>query len=263
MFRLQLLYLTGYRAVIENDDDCPCQRAAFSGRAGVEELDAANLAVIRFVRMAEHGDLRPGLLRGVHERIESAVFNAVGVPMADESLHGAERDDVGVGCVGGDIAVAAHGVERYLREFLAQDRGVAGVVAEMDYQVGAAARHGLDHKRGVAVSVGKNGSFHHVFSFVIIIETAPEYNVANRSVISMKDFERIGKELERRGKTGSIKSIAESEDGQRISKMIDTEAVERAARSGDAAAMKNILGQVLGTAEGKRLAESIRRMMQD
>ena len=66
----------------------------------------------------------------------------------------------------------------------------------------------------------------------------------------MKDFERIGKELERRGKTGSIKSI-------------DTEAVERAARSGDAAAMKNILGQVLGTAEGKRLAESIRRMMQD
>lgn len=57
----------------------------------------------------------------------------------------------------------------------------------------------------------------------------------------MKDFERIGKELERRGKTGSIKSIAESEDGQRISRMIDTEAVERAARSGDAAAMKNIL----------------------
>ena len=81
--------------------------------------------------------------------------------------------------------------------------------------------------------------------------------------ISMKDFERIGKELERRGKTDSIKSIAESEDGQRISRMIDTEAVERAARSGDAAAMKNILGQVLGTAEGKRLAESIRRMMQD
>ena len=76
----------------------------------------------------------------------------------------------------------------------------------------------------------------------------------------MKDFERIGKELERRGKTDSI---AESEDGQRISRMIDTEAVERAARSGDAAAMKNILGQVLGTAEGKRLAESIRRMMQD
>ena len=79
----------------------------------------------------------------------------------------------------------------------------------------------------------------------------------------MKDFERIGKELERRGKTDSIKSIAESEDGQRISRMIDTEAVERAARSGDAAAMKNILGQVLGTAEGKRLTESIRRMMQD
>ena len=38
-----------------------------------------------------------------------------------------------------DIAVAAHGVERDFGEFLAQDRGVAGVVAEVDYQVGAAA----------------------------------------------------------------------------------------------------------------------------
>lgn len=79
----------------------------------------------------------------------------------------------------------------------------------------------------------------------------------------MKDFERIGRELERRGKTDSIKSIAESEDGQRIGRMLDAEAVERAARSGDAAAMRSILGQILGTDEGKRLAESIRKMMQD
>ena len=79
----------------------------------------------------------------------------------------------------------------------------------------------------------------------------------------MKDFERIGRELERRGKTDSIKSIAESEDGQRIGRMLDAEAVERAARSGDAEAMRSILGQILGTDEGKRLAESIRKMMQD
>lgn len=79
----------------------------------------------------------------------------------------------------------------------------------------------------------------------------------------MKDFEKIGRELERRGKTGEIKSIAESEDGKRLAGMIDAGAVERAARSGDPAAMKNILGQILGTAEGKRLAENIRQLMQD
>ena len=79
----------------------------------------------------------------------------------------------------------------------------------------------------------------------------------------MKDFERIGRELERRGKTDSITSSAESEDGPRIGRMLDAEAVERAARSGDAAAMRSILGQILGTDEGKRLAESIRKMMQD
>lgn len=79
----------------------------------------------------------------------------------------------------------------------------------------------------------------------------------------MKDFEKIGRELERRGKTGEIISIAESEDGKRLGSMIDSKAVERAARSGDTAAMQDILRQVLGTAEGRRLAESIRQLMQD
>ena len=53
------------------------------------------------------------------------------------------------------------------------------------------------------------------------------------------------------------------EDGKRLGSMIDSKAVERAARSGDTAAMQDILQQVLGTAEGRRLAESIRQLMQD
>lgn len=79
----------------------------------------------------------------------------------------------------------------------------------------------------------------------------------------MQNFENIGRELERRGKTDGIKRIAESEDGVRISRMVDPKAVEQAAKSGDNAALRDILGSVLNTEEGKRLAESVKRLMQD
>lgn len=79
----------------------------------------------------------------------------------------------------------------------------------------------------------------------------------------MQNFENIGRELQRRGKTDGIKRIAESEDGVRISRMVDPKAVEQAAKSGDNAALRNILGSVLNTEEGRRLAESVKRLMQD
>ena len=79
----------------------------------------------------------------------------------------------------------------------------------------------------------------------------------------MQNFERIGRELERRGKTEDIRKLAESADGQRLGQMIDAQAVENAARSGDGEAMRKILSGILTTAEGKRLAESVRQLMQD
>ena len=79
----------------------------------------------------------------------------------------------------------------------------------------------------------------------------------------MPNFEEIGRELERRGKTNTLKSLAESPDGQRLSRMLDAGAVEKAARSGDMNALKSMLSQVLSTDEGKRLAESVRKMMQE
>ena len=45
--------------------------------------------------------------------------------------------------------------------------------------------------------------------------------------------------------------------------MIDPDAIERAAKSGDGAALQSILKDVLGTAEGRRLAESVRKMMEE
>ena len=79
----------------------------------------------------------------------------------------------------------------------------------------------------------------------------------------MQDFEQLGRELQRRGKTESIKALADSPDGARLAGMIDRGALERAAKTGDAEALRRLLGSVLRTEEGKRLAENIRRVMLD
>lgn len=79
----------------------------------------------------------------------------------------------------------------------------------------------------------------------------------------MQNFENIGRELQKQGKTDKLRSLAESADGQRLLGIIDTSAVEKAAKSGDSAALRDIMSRVLSTAEGQRLAESVRQLMQD
>lgn len=77
----------------------------------------------------------------------------------------------------------------------------------------------------------------------------------------MQNFEQLGKELERRGKTGDIKKLAESADGMKLADMIDSQKLESAARNGDSEALRAMLGQLLSTQEGKRLAENVRKIM--
>lgn len=79
----------------------------------------------------------------------------------------------------------------------------------------------------------------------------------------MQSFQELERELERQGKTERIRALAESDDGQRLGRMVDARAVEEAARTGDADALRRMLTQVLNTDEGKRLAENVRRMMQE
>ena len=78
----------------------------------------------------------------------------------------------------------------------------------------------------------------------------------------MQNFEKLGQELDRMGKTEGIKKLAESDIGQRISRMVDAQAVEAAARSGDSQSLQQMLSQVLSTDEGKKLAESVQKLMQ-
>ena len=79
----------------------------------------------------------------------------------------------------------------------------------------------------------------------------------------MQNFEQLGKELERRGKASDIKKLAESEEGVKLAGMINAQQIEQAARSGDTEAKRALLSSVLQTQEGKRLAENVRKMMQD
>ena len=78
----------------------------------------------------------------------------------------------------------------------------------------------------------------------------------------MQNWETISRELERSGKVRDLRTLADSEDGQKLSRMLDGKAVEQAAKSGDSEALRGILGQVLSTREGQRLAESIQKLMQ-
>ena len=78
----------------------------------------------------------------------------------------------------------------------------------------------------------------------------------------MQDWENISRELQRSGKAGDLRTLAESEDGRKLSRMLDGKAVAQAAKSGDSEALRGILGQVLSTQEGQRLADRIQKLMQ-
>lgn len=78
----------------------------------------------------------------------------------------------------------------------------------------------------------------------------------------MQNFEKLGQELEKMGKTEELKRLAQSEMGQSIGRMVDAKAVETAARSGDTEALRRMLTQVLSTDDGKKLAEGVRKMFE-
>ena len=78
----------------------------------------------------------------------------------------------------------------------------------------------------------------------------------------MQDLEKLAQELRQKGKTEELRALADSADGRRLGARIDDAAVEKALRSGDNEALRQILQGVLRTDEGQRLAENLRRMMQ-
>lgn len=76
----------------------------------------------------------------------------------------------------------------------------------------------------------------------------------------MLDMERMGRALFQGEKGDALRSLAESSSARALEEKLDAAAVEKAARSGDAAALQGILQQVLATEEGRALAEQLSGM---
>jgi len=79
----------------------------------------------------------------------------------------------------------------------------------------------------------------------------------------MQDLEALRRELQRQGKSGELEKLAASEDGRKLGQMLDAQALQSALRSGDAGAVRGLLGGVLGTPEGQRLAGRLKALLQD
>ena len=76
----------------------------------------------------------------------------------------------------------------------------------------------------------------------------------------MQDLEKMGKALFESEKGRSLQSLMESDTARALERKLDAEAVEKAARSGNAAALQSILTQVLSTEEGRALAQQLSKM---
>ena len=77
------------------------------------------------------------------------------------------------------------------------------------------------------------------------------------------NFEEMSRRLQQSGKADKIKQIAQSEHGARLSELVDAKAVEAAAKSGDNQALRSMLSQILSTEDGRKLAESIKKIMDE
>ena len=78
----------------------------------------------------------------------------------------------------------------------------------------------------------------------------------------MQSFEDIKRELSKTGKGAELNALAQSADGVKLSAMLDGEKLQKAAQTGDGEALRAMLGTVLSTEEGRRLAANIKKLME-
>lgn len=77
----------------------------------------------------------------------------------------------------------------------------------------------------------------------------------------MNDLERLTKELGRGEKGEALRKLGSSADGRALESAVDGAALEKAFASGDAATLRKMLGALLATPEGRRLADDVGKIM--
>ncbi len=78
----------------------------------------------------------------------------------------------------------------------------------------------------------------------------------------MKMIDDMERKLQQSGKMDQVRNIAQSSDAQRLGEKLDAQKIEQAVSSGDSNALRNVLLEVLGTGEGKRLAQQLGNIME-
>ena len=73
----------------------------------------------------------------------------------------------------------------------------------------------------------------------------------------MQNLEDIERAITSSGKASQLQSLANSPEGQRLAAQLDAKALEKAAKSGNAAALQTAMRQILSTQEGRALAEKL------
>ena len=76
----------------------------------------------------------------------------------------------------------------------------------------------------------------------------------------MQNWETISRELERSGKARDLRTLADSEDGQKLSRMLDGKAVEQAAKSGDSEAYRYLPLSIAAVPQGEQMLDIMRQV---
>ena len=77
----------------------------------------------------------------------------------------------------------------------------------------------------------------------------------------MKDYGSLERELVQSGKREALEKLASSDGGRRLEGLIDGAALERAMKSGDAAALRSLFASLMASPEGRRLAGDVEKIM--
>ncbi len=77
----------------------------------------------------------------------------------------------------------------------------------------------------------------------------------------MKELEKISKELAGGDRGEALRRLGSTPEGRKLEGMIDGEALREALRGGDGAALKRMLGELLSTPEGRKLADDVGKIM--
>ena len=77
----------------------------------------------------------------------------------------------------------------------------------------------------------------------------------------MNNFSELERQLRSNPNAEKLMKAADCAEGRRISQSLAQAAIERAAKSGDTAALQGILAQVLSTPDGRALAQKLQQAM--